>query len=371
MLRGAAVAGATLPFLKLRYALDAWEQSEAAYAAPSSDGRVVRLSHNENPYGPSPKARKALIAAIDQGNRYPREAISNLEQKIAEHEGLDANQVMISAGSAELLGLAGLMVGMHEGNVISCHPTFPVLMHYASQLASEWRKVPLTEDHQYNLAGINAKVDKDTRLVFICNPNNPTGGELPKTMLEPFCQVLSQRTRVYVDEAYIEFAAGGIKASLAHLTKDNPNIIVGRTFSKIYGMAGLRVGYAIAHPDTITEMRRLQPGMNITPSVTSVEAASASIGDEEFIASCLEKNAAARELIYEGFTNWGIEYIPSSTNFIFFRTDRFADQNVTASLRAKNVMIRSYGDVPGWARVSIGTVDEVGMFLGEVEGLLG
>jgi histidinol-phosphate aminotransferase len=204
---------------------------------------------------------------------------------------------MVSAGSTELLGVAGLMAGIQKGKLIACHPTFPFLMQYATQFAAEWVKVPMTNDHQYNLAGINEKLDGQTSMVFICNPNNPTGTELPRTMLEPFCTVVSQRCLVYVDEAYIELSSHGLKSSLASLTWDNPNLIIGRTFSKIYGMAGLRVGYAIAHPDTIEKMERLMTGGNVTPSVTSIEAAIASIGDDEFFQYCKEMNDQAKEMV--------------------------------------------------------------------------
>jgi histidinol-phosphate aminotransferase len=243
-------------------------------------------------------------------------------------------------------------------------------MKYASQFSCEWIKVPLTVDHQYNLAGINEKLDGNTRLVFICNPNNPTGAELPRTMLEPFCETISARCTVYVDEAYIELSRDGKSSSLAPLTKHNKNIIVARTFSKIYGMAGLRIGYVIAHPDTIKTLESLMMGGNVTPSVTSVEAAAAVLTDHEFLNYCIEKNAETKEMTYDKFNTWGVEFIPSSTNFIFFRTERFGKVQITEALRQRNVMIRDYNDVPGWARVSMGTPEEFKTFLSECEGLL-
>jgi len=263
-----------------------------------------------------------------------------------------------------------LMAGMHEGKVISCHPTFSFLMYYASQLAAEWVKVPLTDDHHYDLAGINSKVDQQTKLVFICNPNNPTGTDLPRTMLEPFCATLSERCPVYVDEAYIELSEHGKESSLVSLTNDHPDLIVSRTFSKIYGMAGLRVGYAIAHPETIRKLRGLMIGGNITPSATSVGAAMAALDDEEFLRYCREMNDEAKDMVYTKFNTWGIEYIPSSTNFIFFRTDRFGNTAVVKALEQKNIMLRDYADVPGWARVSMGTIDEMKTFLSATEELL-
>jgi histidinol-phosphate aminotransferase len=369
LLRGAVLAGASLPFVRFQSALRQWEHDE--YVTPSGSGApLVRLSHNENPYGPSEKARKALIAAIGKGNRYPRESMVDLQKKIAEHEGLMPEQILISAGSTELLGVAGLMAGMEKGKLISCHPTFPFLMQYGSQFAAEWIKVPVNADHQFDLAGINTQLDSQTKLVFLCNPNNPTGTELPREMLEPFCKVVSERCMVYVDEAYIELSATGLTSSLAHLTRNNRNLVIARTFSKIYGMAGLRVGYAIAHPDTIERLERLMMGGNITPSVTSLEAALASLGDEEFLAYCKEMNDEAKGKVYTKFKSWGVDYIPSSTNFVFFKTERFGNANVYEALQQKNIMIRTYSDVPGWARVSMGTMDEMKIFLDATEELL-
>ncbi|HLF64615.1 MAG TPA: histidinol-phosphate transaminase [Saprospiraceae bacterium] len=370
MLRSAMFAGAALPLVKFQTVLGKWREEEYAPIPDVSGTPVVRLSHNENPYGPSERARKALIAAIDKGNRYPRESMDILQQRIADYEGLRPEQILISAGSTELLGVAGLMSGIQKGKLIACHPTFPFLMQYATQFAAEWVKVPMTSDHHYNLAGINEQLDSHTSMVFICNPNNPTGTELPRTMLEPFCTVISERCLVYVDEAYIELSAQGLKSSLASLTFNNRNMIIGRTFSKIYGMAGLRVGYAIAHPETIQHMERLMMGGNVTPSVTSVEAAIASIGDEEFFHYCIEMNDQAKEMVYTKFKSWGVEYIPSFTNFVFFKTDRFGSTDILSALEQKNIMIRTYGDVPGWARVSMGTLDEMKVFLNATEELL-
>ncbi|MDX1477773.1 MAG: histidinol-phosphate transaminase [Saprospiraceae bacterium] len=371
MLRGTALATASLPFIKLNSAIDAWrEQEYPVYTPRGNDAPLVKLNSNENPYGPSPAAREAIIAAIDQGNRYPRTAINKLQKAIAEHENLSEDQVLISAGSTELLGLSGLMAGLEKGNVIGCNPTFDFLLYFAQQFGANWIKVPLTEDHKYNLAGINEKVDNNTKLVFVCNPNNPTGSELPKSMLKPFVQTLSERTMVYVDEAYIEFSQGGLQASLASMTRNNKNIIVARTFSKVYGLAGLRVGYAIAHPDTIRKMRNYLQGRSVTAGVCSVAAATACIGDQKFVQHCLEMNQKAKDLLYAGFGEWGVEYIPSSTNFVFFKTDLFGGKDIVKELQRRNVMIRQYSHVPGWARVSIGTPDEIRAFLKETQQLL-
>jgi histidinol-phosphate aminotransferase len=175
---------------------------------------------------------------------------------------------------------------------------------------------------------------------------------------------------VFVDEAYIEFSSGGLKSSLARLTENNENIVISRTFSKLYGMAGLRVGYAIAHPETIAQMKKTMTGAGGTPSVVCVEAARAALTDEAHKRSCLDLIAAARENTYAQMKKWNVEYCPSSTNFVFFKTDRFGDQDLVRSLAARNVLIRAYADFPGWARVSMGTPDDMEVFFTETAALL-
>lgn len=352
-----------MPFVSLHNALEAWQTSEYGSSVQAADDRVVKLNSNENPYGPSGSARRAIIDAIDSGNRYPRPAIRELREQIAAHEGLSPDQIIITAGSTELLGVVGLMGGIDKGTVIGCDPTFDFMLHYARHVGARWVKVPLTEDHHYDLRGINNAVDNHTKLIFICNPNNPTGTELPRSILQPFCEVLSERCLVYIDEAYIEFARDGLRSSLAPLTGAHPNLIVGRTFSKVYGLAGMRIGYGIAHPDTIRSIGSYIQGRRVTPAVCSVAAAGASLGDTGFVTLTLDGSSRGKEIVYASFDNWGVEYIPSSTNFVFFKTERFQPYKIVEELGRRNVLIRNYGHVPGWARVSIGKPEEMQIFV--------
>ena len=363
LLRGGLLATASIPFARWQQTLDAWNVSEEALRSAPGGAPVVRLSHNENPYGPSDAAREAIMEAISLGNRYPIEPINALVEAIAAKEHVNPDQVLITAGSLELLGVVGLMAGIHKGRVISSNPTFDFMCRFAEQLSAEWIKVPLTEDHQYNLRDINKHVNDDTKLVFVCNPNNPTGAELPSAVLHPFCQTLAERCMVYVDEAYIEMSNEGPSASMARMTSSLPNLVVGRTFSKIYGLAGLRVGYAIGHKATIEKIRNNLQGRGVTPSACSVAAAKASLEDQAFVDFCMEMNGKCKQLVYDKFDAWGVEYIPSSTNFIFFKTDLFNCTDIRRSLAESNVLIRNYSSVPGWARVSTGTPEEMEKFL--------
>ncbi len=364
LLKRGLLATAALPFVNIGSVAAAWrEESQPVLPNVNGDSPLVRLNSNENPYGPSDKARQAIIDAISEGNRYPWPQISKLEDQIAAYEKLSPDQVVITAGSTELLGVFGLMAGMQKGRVIGSSPTFGFMLHYAEKFSAEWVKVPLADDYQYNLAGIEQKLNDATKLVFICNPNNPTGVELPVDELKLFCQSVSKKCMVYVDEAYIEFTEGGLENSLANMTRTNRNLVVGRTFSKIYGLAGMRVGYAIGHTDTIKSMRNYLQGRSMTPSACSIAAASASLGDEEFMAHCRLMTKTGKDMVCAAFEDWGVEYMPSATSFLLFKTDKFENPNIRAELQGKNILIRDYDHFPGWARVSIGTPDEMKVFV--------
>ncbi len=330
---------------------------------------AVRLNRNENPYGPSKSAREAIIESIAEGNRYPRAAIMDLKEVIAGKEGLTPDHILVTAGSTELLGLAGLAYGLKGGKLISSQPTFDFLLEYSTRVGAEWVKIPLTEDYQYNLDGMRKAADADTRLLFVCNPNNPTGIEIPHNDVRSFCEEMGKKHVIYLDEAYIELSSMGLKGSMADMVNEYPKLIIARTFSKIYGLAGLRIGYAIAHPDTIRYLMQYHIGRMVTPSVTSVRAAIASLKDKKFYHMSGKMIAEAREHVCRKFDHWGITYLPSVTNFVFFKTDKF-ESDVRESLEKKNVYIQNYMHIPGWARVSIGTKDEMDEFLSETKKLI-
>lgn len=322
---------------------------------------VIRLSHNENPFGPSPKTRQAIIDAIVQGNRYPRESIDALVRKIATKENLAPEQIMITAGSTEILGLTGLVYGVAGGELISGFPTFDFMLRYSQTVGATWVQVPL-KDQKYDLAAIADKINAQTKLIFICNPNNPTGTYLPPAEVQQFINTYSAQTPVFVDEAYIELIPQGITASLAPMTRSNKNLIIGRTFSKIYGMAGLRLGYAIAHPETISKLKAWNIGGLITPSVCTLEGGIAAMDDTPFLEKTLRENEACKQMIYTAFDGAGIKYCPSFANFIWFATERFKT-DIYEALRSQQIYTRNYSYAPGWCRVSMGTPKEIEQFI--------
>ena len=210
-----------------------WSEENAA---------AIRLNSNENPHGPSKKVLAAISESMQDGNFYPWAVKEVFREKISKMEGFAKDEIYIGAGSTEILQLAGYAYGANGGTVISGYPTFPMLMQHANSFAGKWIKIPLSTQMEYPVEQIAQSIDNHIKLVYICNPNNPTGTYIPARKMQSICLELARSAMVFVDEAYIEFSDEGLAGTMAGLIKKTPNIIIGRTFSKIYGMAGLRIG---------------------------------------------------------------------------------------------------------------------------------
>ncbi len=333
---------------------------------PSDTSGVIRLASNENAYGPSEAAKKAIIESLSEANRYPRKFTAQLREEIARREGLTSDHVLLTAGSTELLGLAGLAFGLHGGELVACHPTFDFLMLFAERLGCRWARTPLDQDYQYDLPGLEKATGSQTRLIFVCNPNNPTGIEIPHDQLKTFCEAQAKTYPVYVDEAYVELSPHGRNSSMVGLVDQYPNIIIGRTFSKVHGLAGLRIGYALANPVTIRLLENFHTGRGMTLSSTAAAAALACLHDPVFETFSRDKIIEGRDMVSKAFDSWGVRYMPSATNFIYFQNEKFSVDPVEAMAR-ENILIRSYDYMPGWTRVSIGTTEEMQSFIAAIQ----
>lgn len=356
-LQRSAMAAAILP-------ISGWYKPDIETGNYISRGAVapLRLNSNENAYGPGPMAKQAILDSLAEANRYPWSMTNQLREAIALREGLTAKHVLITAGSSELLGLAGLVYGIHQGELLACSPTFDFLLLYAERLGCTWARTPLDENYQYDLNALSKLTGKNTKLIFVCNPNNPTGIEIPFDSLKSFCETQAKNYPVYIDEAYIELSPNGRKSSMSTLVDQYPNLIVGRTFSKVHGLAGMRIGYALAHPDMIDKMEDYMTGRGMTVSVPGAAAAIASLQDADFEALSRSKIIEGRKVVNDAFDQWGVRYLPSSTNFIFFNNEKFSIEPQKA-LEQENILIRTYPGVKGWTRVSIGRVEEMEMFV--------
>ena len=362
--RSAFVAGAGIPlglsFVNELMAAPA-SQAEREFDVFKSGAKLIRLGSNENPYGPSAKAREAIKASVTEGNRYAFETAAELKKMIADKEGVSADYIMLGAGSGEMLAITGMSVGLEGGSVLSAWPTFAMLMTFAKQFNARWDKVNLDQYLTHDLDAMASAVKADTKLLFVVNPNNPTGTVVDNNKLKNFCIDMSKKTIVYSDEAYLEFLEPGQQTSMVELVKQGHNVIVSRTFSKIYGLAGLRVGYVVAKPDLIKKLTNYQHGTIVNQA--AIAAAKASLGDEDFMAYTRKMNATARDFFTDYLTQKKWFHGKSLTNVVLFPAPKDGKMILEQTTqRGYQIRIWDYQDKE-WCRVSIGTLDEMKSFV--------
>jgi len=324
----------------------------------------IRLTSNENPYGPSPMARKAMADAINGSNRYPWETTNVLRQEIASKYSLGVDNVLMGAGSSEILGLVAIYASFNKGNAVTGAPSFQSWIPVAEKMGLEIVRVPLTREKKLDLPAMLSKINNQTRLLYLCNPNNPTGTTLSSSSLKSFIEEVSAKTLVLLDEAYIEYCD---EPTLASMVANNKNLVIAKTFSKIYGLAGARIGYALAHPSTITQLSSVQPWPNATASLVSAAAGIASLRDKDFISSTRKNNSAARDFTIKELNAFGFECIPSHTNFLYYSINKF-NGNWPDQLRSRNILTNGFVEQAGkWTRTTIGTMDEMQSFISAVK----
>ena len=231
------------------------------------------------------------------------------------------------------------------------------------------KKVDLDDNYQIDFNRLSDGITTKTKVISICNPNNPTSTQIDSDELRSFCRSVSNDILVLVDEAYIEFSKGGAKSSVVDLVNELPNVVICRTFSKGYGLAGLRLGYAISTPANIRTLQSRHTGLDFSISSVTVSAAIASLDDQAFIDNCVMSNQQGRDIVYTAFDNWGVEYADSATNFIYTKSNRF-DPNVVAKLKKENILITKWGTMTDHIRISIQTPSEMQTFVDRVEQFL-
>ncbi|MHA7100738.1 pyridoxal phosphate-dependent aminotransferase [Roseivirga pacifica] len=332
---------------------------------------VAKLNANENPYGPSPKSIKALKDAADAGNRYGWGHLSQLVDMIAEKEGVSKEHIMMGPGSSDLLEKFALVYFMNGGTVLSADPSYMSLMNVARSVGAEWKGVTLNKDWSHDLDAMEKAITPDTKMVYICNPNNPTGTITSYEKLKDFCSRVSEKVPVFVDEAYLEFVEGEDGKSMVSLLNEGKNVIVARTFSKIHGMAGLRVGYVAALPETLEAVQKItRGGMGI--SNTSIYAAIASMKDTGFQDASRLKNKEARDYTFGRLKEMGFDPVPSHTSFMIFPQTEYEGREFLNKMMAHGIGVRSFEIYDKtWCRVSMGTMKEMQLFtdaLGKVIG---
>lgn len=326
--------------------------------------KPIRLKSNENPYGPSALARKAMSNSVLVSNRYDWELLDELIEKIALKHTLTAQNILLGAGSSEILNLVALYCSKSSGNLIIAETTFDYWTVTAENAGLTKKTIPLTADKKNDLDAMLKAIGPDTKLVYVCNPNNPTGTLCSREALVDFVTEATKKTKVMVDEAYLDFAD---QPSLANLVTENKNVIIVKTFSKIYALAGSRVGYAIAHPDTIKELSELQFATNSSVSVVSASGALASLKDTTFVKDTISLNEAARQYTITALEKLKIRCIASHSNFVYFSLENY-NKDFFNQLEKHNILgTKLYEEKGKWSRITIGTMNEMKQFIKALE----
>ena len=323
----------------------------------------ARLFANENPFGPSEKAKKAIVDAIGTSYQYPFMAIRKFQEMIAEKEGVSKEHVLLGAGSSELLAAAAIIFAAKGGPIVTADPSYLDLVDTASEFGAPIEKVPLNKAYGHDLDAMQKKVGPNTSLVYSCNPNNPTGTVLPGDKLRTFCESVSKKTPIFIDEAYIDYADPAQTASMVDCVRKGQNVIIARTFSKLHAFAGLRIGYVIAQPEVIKSMSKYCSGGS-TISATTVSGAIASYQDAEYAKYAIAKNTESKDFLYQTLKAEGYSYVPSHTNFVIFPLKMNAEKFVGEMMK-RGVGVRSWAFAgQQWCRVSIGTMEDMKTFAG-------
>ena len=351
-----AGAAATLVRPRLSFA----KPTQPNATSSTAGGTVVRLSANENPYGPSPKGLQAITDSFGIACRYPDEHNNVLIEKLAKLNGINHDQILLGDGSGEILKLcAETFTGQQRGPLIAADPTFEAILKNAAANGAEVVKVPLTNSFAHDLPKMLTAARGG--LIYVCNPNNPTASITPKDELRDFIAKTPRETMILVDEAYFHYADSPDYESVIALTKDHPNLIVSRTFSKIYGMAGLRCGYCVAQKETIDRMRPYQMWDSV--NIMALAAASASLDDPDQVPNGQRLNSEAKMFVTSELARAGYKTIPSQANFIMIDCRRPVVPLIKA-MKEQNVHVgRLFPALPNHMRVTIGKKTEMETFV--------
>ena len=318
----------------------------------------IRLVFNENPYGPSPKALAEVAKILPLTAYYPDDIEDQLIELFMERFRLDREQLFLASGSNEGLQAAMLAFGKH-GKVLSPSLTYSDHLLYAENLGVEVKRIPLRDDMAIDLEAMARAVDDSVSLVYLCNPNNPTGMAIDGDELRAFCREVSAKVPIMIDEAYNELTDKPDYTSMVDLVQGGANMLITRTFSKIFGMAGMRVGYGMGHPDIVKVVRDY---VMAWPNGVGLYAAYHSYLDEDFIAFSRAKILQGREMVSATFRRNGIIPLPSQTNFVYADIGRNADA-FAAEMAENNVIIRGiYEGFDTYSRVSMGRIEELEVF---------
>ncbi|HEY0591803.1 MAG TPA: aminotransferase class I/II-fold pyridoxal phosphate-dependent enzyme [Thermoanaerobaculia bacterium] len=315
---------------------------------------LIELDRNENPHGPSPAARKAMIERIERGNRYlDSDELNLFRDQIATREGVARENIVLGSGSSEILWMAAREFLSPGKTLLLGDPTFELIGRVAELGGATLEKIPVGDDQGDHLDRFDAKRAPAVKLVYLCWPNNPCGSMVPANDMRAFVSKAARTAPVLVDEAYLEYADGDLKTSMVDRVRAGEDVIVARTFSKIHGLAGMRMGYAIALPETAK--RLAQHRFSVLNSL-ALAGASAALDDRGFQELSRKRNDEGKKVASTVLDELGIRYVPSSTSFVWFHE---GDRKLAGPLRERNILIPNGRFAGGWNRVTIGTAEEM------------
>ena len=324
---------------------------------------IVKLASNEWPLEPFPEVVEAIAAAATDFNRYPENSVYHVVNALAEQVGVPGDHIWVGAGSTELLTCIAIAVGGPGTSTVFSDPSFVMYPISAALTGAEAIAVPSTPGMGHDLNAMEAAIRSDTALVYVCNPNNPTGTYLAAADIASFVESVPDRTLIVVDEAYYEFVTAGDYASAVPIALTRDNVVVTRTFSKVYGLAGLRIGYAIGRPETLVQLRRAQVPFSVNSAAQA--GALAALAHSDRLAERVHDNDAARAELEDGLADRNVDFVASQTNFVLVRPASDPKQLSDALLHV-GVIVRPMG---AFIRVTIGTAEENRRFLESLDNL--
>ena len=329
------------------------EFSKTPSGATPSAARPIRLHRNESPYGPSEKTKEAMQNAFADANRYPGQELDDLRAAISALNGVRPEQITLGCGSGDLLRIAAETYCGPGKSLVMATPTFNLIAGFAGASGTEIKTVPLTKRYAHDLESMLESTDASTGLIYLCNPNNPTGSLTPKSDIESFLAKVPAGVSVLVDEAYHDYVSPtSAYATWLRRTASDPRLIVTRTLSKAYGLAGLRVGYAVASLETSKRLalRRLAMGVN----VIAARAAIAAIAEQAYVKKIIARVANDRQEFYNQANARMLRCLDSMTNFVMLKT-AMSGKQVAEHLKEKGILVAmEYPGFDNYIRVSLG-----------------
>jgi histidinol-phosphate aminotransferase len=342
--------------------------SEVAREFGLDEANIVKLASNENPLGMPESAKRAMAQAASELGRYPDANAFELKAALSERYGVPSDWITLGNGSNDILEIAAHAFVEKGQSIIYAQYSFAVYALATQGLGARAIVVPAVK-YGHDLDAMLAAITDDTRLIFVANPNNPTGTFIEGSKLEAFLDKVPRNVAVVLDEAYTEYLPAEKRYDSIEWVRRYPNLLVSRTFSKAFGLAGLRVGFAIAQPELTDLLNRLRQPFNV--NTLAQAAAIAALNDQAFLEKSAALNAQGYRRLTEAFEKLGLEYVPSDGNFVLVRVgnDDAAGNRVNIELLKQGVIVRPVGNygLPQWLRVTIGLPEENEAFIAALE----